>query len=72
MVESLKICFRPRIEKYLRLCGPTCKDETGRLIDYVTNYFPSNLRDMLMEFLTQLWFTKLLKMKQKTIGDLYL
>jgi len=58
---------RPRIEKYLRLCGPTCKTETGRLIDYVTTYFPSNLRDMLLEFLTQLWFTKLLKMKQKTI-----
>jgi len=58
---------RPRIEKYLRLCGPTCKDETGRLIDYIISYFPSNLKDLLLEFLTQLWFTKLLKMKQKTI-----
>ena len=29
---------------------------------------PQNLRDLLLEFLTQLWFARLLKMKQKTIG----
>ena len=30
--------------------------------------FLQNLRDLLLEFLTQLWFARLLKMKQKTIG----
>ena len=59
---------RPRLEKYFQLCGPQCKNETSKLINYITTYFPSNLRDLLLEFLTQLWFSKLLKMKQKTIG----
>ena len=65
---SLFLPSRPRLEKYFKLCGPSCRAETSRLIDYITNYFPTNLRDLLLEFLTQLWFAKLLKMKQKTIG----
>ena len=40
---------------------------TSRLIDYITHFFPSNLRDLLLEFLMQLWFSRVLKMKQKTI-----
>ena len=35
---------------------------------YVRQFLPQNLRDLLLEFLTQLWFARLLKMKQKTIG----
>jgi len=58
---------RPRLEKYFQLCGPQCKNETSKLINYITSFFPFNLRDLLLEFLTQLWFSKLLKMKQKTI-----
>jgi len=58
---------RPRLEKYLSLCGPLCLTQSNRLVNYVTNYFPETLKDTLLEFLTQLWFTKLLKMKQKTI-----
>ena len=38
------------------------------LSDYVAQFMPQNLRDLLLEFLTQLWFARLLKMKQKTIG----
>ena len=37
------------------------------MIEYIKNFFPTNLREMLLEFLIQLWFSKLLKMKQKTI-----
>ena len=55
------------MEKYFQLCGPNCHNETSKLINYISNYFPTNLRDLLLEFLTQLWFSKLLKMKQKTI-----
>ena len=39
------------------------------LSDYVAQFMPQNLRDLLLEFLTQLWFARLLKMKQKTIGN---
>ena len=35
----------------------------------VSQFLPQNLRDLLLEFLTQLWFARLLKMKQKTIGN---
>ena len=35
---------------------------------YVRKFLPQNLRDLLLEFLPQLWFARLLKMKQKTIG----
>ena len=65
----LKIFFRPRLEKYFKLCGPNCNDETMKLIEYIKNFFPTNLRDLLLEFLIQLWFSKLLKMKQKTLGE---
>jgi hypothetical protein len=58
---------RPRLEKYLALCGPSCISQASRLVDYVTNFFPETLKDTLLEFLTQLWFARLLKMKQKTI-----
>jgi len=57
---------RPRIQKYLQLCGPAASSQSA-VIDYIQRFFPSNLRDLLLEFLTQLWYTKLLKMKQKTI-----
>ena len=40
-----------------------------KLIEYIKNFFPTNLRDLLLEFLIQLWFSKLLKMKQKTLGE---
>jgi hypothetical protein len=74
---------RPRLERYLLLCGPATPSHADRLIDYVSRfapfhsmantrvsrYLPQNLRDLLLEFLTQLWFTRLLKMKQKTIGS---
>ena len=55
------------MQKYFALCGPQCRPETNRLIKYITNYFPSNLRELLLEFLVQLWFSRVLKMKQKTI-----
>ena len=58
---------RPRLEKYLRLCGPGAHTAASRLVDYVSCFLPQNLRDLLLEFLTQLWFSRLLKMKQKTI-----
>jgi len=58
---------KPKIEKYLQLCGPTCRSHAEKLIDYIRNYFPTSLKDLLFELLTQLWFSRLLKMKQKTI-----
>ena len=61
------LIFRPKLYKYFLLCGPQCQPETNRLIEYIKNFFPSNLRDLLLEFLMQLWFSRVLKMKQKTI-----
>ena len=55
------------MQKYFALCGPQCRPETSRLIEYITNFFPSNLRELLLEFLVQLWFSRVLRMKQKTI-----
>jgi len=58
---------RPRLEKYLRLCGPQAPSQAAKLTDYVRQFLPGNLRSLLLEFLIQLWFARLLKMKQKTI-----
>ena len=55
------------MQKYFALCGPQCQPETNRLIEYVRNFFPSNLRELLLEYLVQLWFSRVLRMKQKTI-----
>jgi len=59
--------LRPRLEKYLALCGPQCVQQSTTFMDYVRLYFTDPLKEELLEFLTQLWFIKSLKIKQKTI-----
>ena len=41
------MCCRPRILKYLQLCGPAASSQSA-VIDYIQRFFPSNLRDLLL------------------------
>ena len=34
---------RPRLERYLRLCGPTAPSTAAKLTDYVSQFLPQNL-----------------------------
>ena len=55
-LRKSKDISRPKLQKYFALCGPQCRLESNRLIEYIKHFCPSNLRELLLEFLLQLWF----------------